>query len=196
MAREKKEEGGVRITSGQLRGRPVSTPAGEGTRPLLTRLRKALADILRPRLPGARVLDLFGGSGAIAFELLSNGAGSAVICELDPSAAALVVRNARSLGLEGRVRVLSGDALTWIGELQSSAEVFDIVIVAPPYGLGLQDRALALLGTQPVVTAGGVVVVQREAGETPGEPPAELELLRSRRYGRTVFEFYRPHHGP
>ena len=66
--------GSIQIVSGTLRGRTILTPAEDTTRPLLSRLRKTLADILRPSLQGTAVLDLFGGSGAIAFELLSNGA--------------------------------------------------------------------------------------------------------------------------
>ncbi|MEW6488140.1 MAG: RsmD family RNA methyltransferase [Thermodesulfobacteriota bacterium] len=183
---------GVRITSGWLRGRRVETPAGEGTRPLLTRLRKTLADLLRPKLPGARVLDLFGGSGAISFELLSNGAASAAVCELDPVAAALVAANVQALGLEEKVRVLPGDALEWVARLGASGARFDVVVVAPPYGLGLQGRALAALGEHPVLAPGSTVVVQREAREPLAEPPGGLRLTRSRGHGRTVFDFYEP----
>jgi len=118
--------GELRITSGVLRGRRVRTPPGQGTRPLLTRLRKALADILRPRLGGARILDLFGGSGAIAFELLSNGGGSAVVCEVKPEAASLIGRNAAELGLASRVRVLTGDALRLLPGLAGEGTVFDV----------------------------------------------------------------------
>lgn len=183
---------GVRITSGSLRGRRVETPEGEGTRPLLTRLRKTLADLLRSRLPGARVLDLFGGSGAIAFELLSNGAAWAAVCELDAAAAARVAANVRALGLEQRVRVLPGDALEWVGRLGASGERFDVVIVAPPYGLGLQGRALAALGEHPVLAPGSIVVVQRDVREPVAEPPPTLRQTRSRGHGRTVFDFYEP----
>jgi 16S rRNA (guanine966-N2)-methyltransferase len=79
-------------------------------------LRKSLADILRPRLAGARVLDLFAGSGAVAFELLSNGADAAVVVEHDPAGAALIRRNADTLGL--RVQIFEGDAFAavrWLG---------------------------------------------------------------------------------
>lgn len=183
---------GVRITSGFLRGRRVQTPQGEGTRPLLTRLRKALVDILRPRLPGARILDLFGGSGAIAFELLSNGAAWAAVCELDAVAAALVAANVRALGLEERVRVLPGDALEWVARLGTAQERFDVVIVAPPYGLGLQGMALEALGQYPVLAPGSTVVVQRGGRERVPEPPPALRQTRSRGYGRTVFDFYEP----
>jgi len=182
--------GRVRITSGRLRGRTVNTPQGDATRPLLTRLRKSLADILRPRLAGSRILDLFGGSGAIAFELLSNGAEAAVVCELDGGTADRVAATAASLGLGEAVRVLHGDALEQIERLAGAGEAFDMVVVAPPYGKGLQGRALAALGAHPLLAPGGVVVVQRDAREPQGEAPPGLALVRSREYGRTVFDFY------
>jgi 16S rRNA (guanine966-N2)-methyltransferase len=155
-------------------------------------LRKTLADLLRPRLPGARVLDLFGGSGAIAFELLSNGAAWATVCELDGGAAALIEANAGALGVQGRVRVLRGDALEWVVRLGTAGERFDVVIVAPPYGHGLQSRALAALGEHAVLAPGGTVVVQREVREPVAEPPPGLQQTRGRGHGRTVFDFYQP----
>lgn len=182
--------GRVRITSGRLRGRGVCTPAGEATRPLLTRLRKSLADVLRPRLAGARILDLFGGSGAIAFELLSNGAEAAVICELDGPTADLVAANAAALGVAGAVRVLHGDALEWTARLCAAGETFDVVVVAPPYGLGLQGRTLTALGDHPLLAPGGILVVQRDAREPRGDAPPGTKWARSRSYGRTAFDFY------
>ncbi|MBM4311792.1 MAG: 16S rRNA (guanine(966)-N(2))-methyltransferase RsmD [Deltaproteobacteria bacterium] len=182
--------GTIQIVSGELRGRSVQTPGEETTRPLLSRLRKTLADILRPRLPGAAVLDLFGGSGAIAFELLSNGASSAEIIELHPLAAALVHSNAERLGLQARVHVHCGDALRMIARLAENGRRFDIIVVAPPYGQSLQQQALTALAPAGLLNANGIIIVQRDKREPPAEPAPPLQLVRTRRYGRTVFEFF------
>jgi 16S rRNA (guanine(966)-N(2))-methyltransferase RsmD len=182
--------GTVQIVSGMLRGRNVQTPAEDSTRPLLSRLRKTLADILRPRLPGAAVLDLFGGSGAIAFELLSNGAASAEIVELHPPAAALVRRNVESLSLQDRVHVHCGNALQMIERLAERGCCFDIIIVAPPYDHGLQQQAVRTLASVNLVSKTGLVIVQRDKGEPCIEPIAPLHHVRTRSYGRTIFEFF------
>ena len=186
---------GVRIVSGSLRGRAIRTPEGRGTRPLLTRLRKALADILRPRLGGVQVLDLFGGSGAIGFELLSNGASSVTFVELDEAAAQLIRANARELGVGQRVEVVAGDALRLLPDLASRREAFDVVVVAPPYGKGLQAAALEAVECSGVLNPTGVVVVQREEKEPPTPGTEGLPLTRVRRYGRTVFECFEPRPG-
>ncbi len=116
--------GEIRITSGSLRGRKIKTPSEETTRPLLTRLRKSLSDILRPELEGSRILDLFGGSGAIVFELISNGAESAAIVEIDKKAADLISQNIATLNLEKEVNVLNGDALGFVSSFASKNEFF------------------------------------------------------------------------
>ena len=182
--------GSIQIVSGTLRGRCVQTPSEETTRPLLSRLRKTLADILRPRLQGAAVLDLFGGSGAIAFELLSNGASSAEIVELHPPAAALVRSNAERLGLQDRVRVHCGDALRMIERLAESGRCFDIILVAPPYGQSLQQQAVSTLASCSLLSQTGLLIVQRDKREPCTEPIAPLHHVRTRSYGRTVFEFF------
>lgn len=182
--------GSITITSGTLRGRRIQTPEGSQTRPLLTRLRKSLADILRPRLAQARVLDLFGGSGAIAFELLSNGAAAAVVVELTPKTASLIKLNAQALGVAQAVEVVQGDGVASLGSLARKKEAFDIVIVAPPYGLGLQQKAVAAFARHSLLKPGGVIIVQREEREPQVAPSEGLSLMRTRSYGRTVFDFY------
>ncbi|MHB8762834.1 MAG: RsmD family RNA methyltransferase [Deferrisomatales bacterium] len=182
--------GTVRIISGRLRGRQVGTPPGLGTRPLLTRLRKSLVDVLRPRLRGAAVLDLFGGSGAIAFELLSNGAERATVVELDPAAATTIRRNAAALGLGDAVEALTGDALDAAARLTREGRSYQVVMIAPPYGRGLEQRALDAVAGPPLRAPGGVAVVQRDGRDPRPEPPPGLALVRTREYGRTAFDFY------
>ncbi len=183
--------GYVRITSGTLRGRRVQTPEGQGTRPLLTRLRKSLADLLRPRLPGARVLDLFGGSGAVALELLSNGAREAWVVEKERGVASLVRRNAQALGMEARLRVRADDALRACRSLGEAGERFDIVLVMPPYRKGLQQAALEAVMHAGLVAPGGLVVVQRHRDE-PQAAHAGAPVTRTRTYGNTAFDFHEP----
>lgn len=178
----------LRITSGRYRGRSLISPEGEGTRPLLTRLRKSLADILRPRLQGAKLLELFGGTGAISFELISNGADEAHIIELDPSAAAIISENAKKLG--AKAAVTTGDAIKRIELLHRSGRSYDIVIVAPPYSKGLQAAAMEALAAHAVLKDGGLAVVQRENTEPFWEPKGGFFHERTREYGRTVFDFY------
>ena len=180
----------IRITSGTLKGRKVRTPSQEVTRPLLTRIRKSLADILRPRLQGARLLDLFGGSGAIAFELISNGAAGAVVTEIDSEASSLIRNNAIDLGIDARVEVCSRDAIDAVTGYADEGREFDVIIIAPPYGLGLQQRALDALAVRNILAPSGDIVVQREDREPSPSAPGELRLIRTKTYGRTVFEFY------
>lgn len=182
--------GKIQIASGDLRGRSIQTPAQDTTRPLLSRLRKTLADILRPRLPGARLLDLFGGSGAIAFELLSNGASHADIVEQDMRAAALIQNNADRLGLRQRVAVHNADALRMIERLEERAQCFDIILVAPPYGRGLQQTSIDALAHSGLLAESAIVIVQRDRREPRTEAASALRPLRERSYGRTLFEFF------
>ena len=182
--------GVLTIVSGCLRGRRVRTPDRPVTRPLLSRVRKSLADILRPRLDGARVLDLFGGSGAIAFELVSNGAASAVIVELNRQAADMIADNARQLQVAAQVEVVPGDAAEVARQLAAAQRCFDIVVVAPPYHCGVQQALVPLVAELQLLADNGIVVVQRDADESQVAEPGGLHLASIRRYGRTVFDFY------
>ena len=182
--------GFITIASGKFRGRKIRTPEGLCTRPLLTRLRKSLVDILRPQLGGARVLDLFGGSGAIAFELLSNGALSATVVELSPRAADLINLNIHDLNLEESGEVFNADGIASIAVFAGQKAEFDIIVIAPPYGQGLQQQALDALEHQKILAAGGTVIIQRSEDEPVSIAAGSLQFLRTRKYGRTVFDFF------
>jgi 16S rRNA (guanine(966)-N(2))-methyltransferase RsmD len=180
--------GEIRIVSGKYRGRKILSPKGETTRPLLTRLRKSLADVLRPRLRGVRLLDLFGGTGAIAFELLSNGAESAVIVEYDGPTAAMIAANAKALAADAEI--VHGEAIREIQRLHAQGKSFDLIMVAPPYGRDLQKQAMEAIVALPLLRTRGLVVVQRESTEPQWQPHGGFTLAQSRAYGRTVFDFY------
>ena len=184
--------GSLTITSGIYRGRKISTPENPGTRPLLSRLRKSMADILRPGISGARVLDLFSGSGAIAFELLSNGAGSAVAIEINPVAAKLIFENAEKLRAGETIEIINADFLHAISVLDKRIDSFDIIIVAPPYDIGLQQKAMDALVNSNIIKATTLIIVQRDSREPAVELSGRLCFMRTHSYGRTVFDFYKP----
>src|SRR5581483_1287959 len=136
----------VRIVGGQLRGRPLAPPADDRTRPTSDRVREAVFNILAHGIPGstlggARVLDLFAGTGALGLEALSRGAGFCLFVEEDAQARALIRRNVEAFGLTGVTKIFRRDA-TDLGPAGRNGG-YTLVFLDPPYGRGLAERALA-----------------------------------------------------
>ncbi|WP_344678334.1 16S rRNA (guanine(966)-N(2))-methyltransferase RsmD [Saccharopolyspora taberi] len=176
----------TRIVAGSVGGRRIEVPP-RGTRPTSERVREALFSALESavELPGARVLDLYAGSGALGLEALSRGAAHATFVESDRRAAQLLRRNAGALGFRD-VRVEQAKAETVLAS--PAAEPFDVVLADPPYDvdderLGQVLRSLVANGwTAPE----GLVVVERAVRSGDPDWPAELHALRTRRYGDTA----------
>ncbi len=159
---------------------------------MLTRVRKAAFDALQFTIPGARVLDLFGGSGSYAIEALSRGAKSATMVEIEPQAYRTLIGNVRELGIEERAECLLGDALEAIPKLSRAGKRYDVVFAAPPQGRGLIVSAFQRMGEHSLLASGGLVVAQHHPQEYRGGLAREgWALVRERRYGNTVVGFYR-----
>jgi 16S rRNA (guanine966-N2)-methyltransferase len=177
--------GAVRIAAGRWKGRRLEVP--RGARPTGGRAREALFDILQRRVPGARVLDLFAGSGAVGLEAASRGAARAVLVERDAGALA---RNVARLAEDaGRVEVLGLDAGAAIRELERRGERFEIVFADPPYG-GDVPAAELVAGVARLLARGGCFVLQRDAGQEAPETSAMLRPPVRKAYGRNVFWFF------
>lgn len=160
-----RETGQVRIIGGRWRGTKLAVPDRPGLRPSSDRVRETLFNWLMPVLPGARVLDLFAGTGALGLEALSRGAAHATLVERDPGLAA-ALREACGR-LDAQATVVAQDALAWlVGGQQAS---FDLVLLDPPFADGLWEPALAAL--QPRLAAGAWVYVESPAGTAPSVPP-------------------------
>lgn len=123
----------LRIIAGTHGGRRIEAPPGGGTRPTSERVREAWFAAMAPGLPGARVLDLFAGSGALGIEALSRGAARAHFVEADPRALAVLRRNLASLGLEPRALVIRADVFRWLSR-PGRGETAHIALADPPYG--------------------------------------------------------------
>src|SRR5204862_2984170 len=183
----------MRIVGGQFRGRPLAAPAHEGTRPTSDRAREAVFNILAHGVPGfelagARVLDLFAGTGALGLEALSRGAAFCLFVEQEAEARALIRRNVAVLGLTGVTKIFRRDA-TDLGPAGRNGG-FTLAFLDPPYGQGLAERALASAATGGWLMPGGIVVIEERKGT--GIPlPAGFEVLDQRAWGDTQALFAR-----
>jgi 16S rRNA (guanine966-N2)-methyltransferase len=177
------EETDLRVTGGTLGGRRLRA-AGPGTRPTSDRVRVALFARLGD-LSGARVLDLYAGTGALGIEALSRGAHEAVFIERAAQSLAILRGNIASLELGAAARVVSGDAVRAIHRLGRAPERFDLALLDPPYAAGEVGRALEALVAAQILAPGALVVV--ESGRRHPVPGVEgLARIDERRYGDTV----------
>ena len=181
-----------RVIAGSARGIRLRAP-GSGTRPLADRVKQTLFAILEPELEGARVLDLFAGSGAGGIEALSRGAAAATFIEKDQGAAAVIDTNLRATSLAGpAASVVRWDAMRWLAEANVD-ERFDVVLVDPPYAeRELLGRVLEVLGRPDAPLATGARVVAKHFWRD--KPPERIGMLaveRDRRFGETALTFYR-----
>jgi len=183
----------MRIIAGKYKNRAIATPPGLITRPLLSRIRKSLFDILQPYLSGARVLDLFSGTGILALEALSRGAAYALSIEADFNALQTAKSNHEHICPQESYRLIRGDVLLILPKLAMSEKAFDIIGVTPPYGQGLVDAALKVLEQCPsLIHKETIFYTQRDAHEEIQLDWPYLEHVRTKEYGRTVFEFFLP----
>jgi 16S rRNA (guanine966-N2)-methyltransferase len=167
----------VRIVAGTFGGRRLATPKDGRVRPTADRVREAWMSILAPALPGARVADLFAGSGALGLEALSRGAGSVEFVELAAASLAALRANIAALGVEGATHVRRGDALRFAEKLPPGA--FDIVLADPPYASDAAERLVALFRVTPFAR---ILSVEHRADlDLPGDD--------TRRYGDTALTF-------
>jgi 16S rRNA (guanine966-N2)-methyltransferase len=181
----------VRIVGGVAKGRRLTTPA-TGTRPTSDRTREALFNSLAGLVPleGARVLDLFAGTGAVGLEALSRGAAVAVLAESARSALAVLRRNVETLGLPG-AQVVARPVGAYLAE--PPGEPFGLVFADPPYAMSEDalGAVLAALARPGWLDDGAVVVVERPARAAQPSWPTEITGLRSRRYGDAVLWYGR-----
>lgn len=181
----------MRIVGGRLRGRALAGPKGPGLRPTADRLREAIFNILAhsydDACAGARVIDLFAGTGALGVEALSRGAAHALFVDQGAEARALIRQNVEALGLGGVTRLFRRDA-TQLGPTQDAP--FTLAFLDPPYGQSLAPQALASLRDGGWLAPGALVMVEEEK-EAALDPPDGFEALERRGYRETQLVFLR-----
>jgi 16S rRNA (guanine966-N2)-methyltransferase len=177
----------MRVIAGRYRGRRLQAPPGDATRPTSDRVREALFSVLAGRVEGARVLDLFAGSGALGIEALSRGAAEATFVDTAPAAIRAVRANLEALDAAAEVR--RADARRFLGSASAAARQYDLVFLDPPYRLAgrLGSELTAAL---PAVLAPGAAVVAESDRRAPLE--LALPILDERRYGDTLIRIHGP----
>jgi 16S rRNA (guanine966-N2)-methyltransferase len=179
----------MRIVAGEFKGRRLAGPEGKAARPTSDKVREALFSILGP-IDDAHVLDLFAGTGAVAIEALSRGAGHAVLVERDRKMASVAKRNISEILGEGdeRAELRIGDALKYLS--LADAEPFDVVFLDPPYA-DAPMLAAKLAAALPAVLAPGATVITESDRRTPLElPEIALSPRSAHRYGDTLIAIY------
>jgi 16S rRNA (guanine966-N2)-methyltransferase len=182
----------MRIVGGRFRGRALKGPASDVIRPTSDRLRETIFNILAHAyddpVAGARVLDLFAGTGAMGLEALSRGAAFALFVDDSAAARGLIRENVEALGVGGQSRLFRRDA-TRLGPATPN-EPFTLVFCDPPYGKGLAERAIAACAEGGWIVPAGLVVIEEAQGAEVALPPAFGEIDR-RDYGETKLLFAR-----
>lgn len=199
-----------RIIAGELGGRPIPGSAGKGTRPTTDRVREALFSRLAgwDAIDGARVLDLYAGTGALAFEALSRGARSALLVEAHGASAQQLRRSAKALGLEDRTEVRAARAETVVDDLPAArvdgddvpdgwagtdAGVgWDLVFIDPPYEVATEAVEWLLVALLPSLAPEAVVVVERSSRTRPISWPDGYADDGTKSYGETALQYGGP----
>lgn len=175
----------MRVIAGSAGGRPLVAPRGRDTRPTSDRVREALFSSLQTRVPGARLADLYAGSGALGIEALSRGASSVTFVEKARAARRAIEDNLRVTGLGEDAILIPGDVRTaLLGGLPGGP--FDVVLLDPPYAIETEDLAEVLRLVVDAVTSGGLIVVEGSVHRPPPRWPEDVLVGDPRRYGDTL----------
>ena len=178
----------MRVITGKARGIQLKTPDGMQTRPTTDRVKEALFSIIHFDIPGARVLDLFGGTGQLGIEALSRGAKNAVFVDAREDSCRLIRENLKRTKLEKEGRVVRSDYLDY---LKRCRETFNIILLDPPYAEVFLENALKRITEIDILETNGIIVAERPLGK---ELPWEFEgYTRSKdyKYGNTLLTVYR-----
>lgn len=190
MSKNRPGSGQVRIIGGQWRSRKLPIQDLEGLRPTTDRVRETLFNWLAADLAGARVLDCFGGSGALSLEALSRYAKYAKVFELQKSAALQLKSNLVTLKCE-QADVINGDTLTLLKH--GTSEGFDIVFIDPPFRKGLAPQCIELIDTHAWLNDGALIYVEVESELANLAVPASWQGLKEKLAGQVCYRLYQYH---
>lgn len=177
----------MRIISGLRRGLKLDAPSGMSTRPTTDRVKESVFNIIQSYLPADKVLDLFGGSGALGIEAISRGSNLCVFVDIDKDAIDIIKSNITKARFEDKAVILRKDVFSF---LDGCSEKFDIIFLDPPYNKMFLMPVFEKIYKKDLLCEGGIIVVESEVG---GEEPKSDDFLciKSVKYGKTVVSVYK-----
>lgn len=178
----------MRVITGKARGVALKTPDGILTRPTADRVKEALFSIIQFDIPGAKILDLFGGTGQLGIEALSRDAAFAVFVDEREDACKLIKENLRRTKLEQNARVVRSDYLAF---LNSCREKFDIIFLDPPYAEVFLENSLKRITEIDILQSGGIIVLERPLGKELSLDFSGFSRSKDYKYGKTLLTLYR-----
>jgi 16S rRNA (guanine966-N2)-methyltransferase len=186
----------MRVIAGKFRSRLLKSLKGLGLRPTSDRLRETLFNVLVDRIPNARFVDAFAGTGAVGIEALSRGAREVIFIENHVPAVALIRKNLQTLGIQSLASVLALDALRGLQRMApnppAASSLVDIVFLDPPYAAAQEyRRVLTFLGTAPFLGEGSLVIAEHRSSVELPETFGSLSRVRVLRQGDATLSFYR-----
>ncbi len=195
------DTGSYRIIGGQWRSRRLSFPAVDGLRPTTDRVRETVFNWLAAEIEGARVLDLFSGSGSLGLEALSRGASALLAIEKNRSAWAALSKNVELLlpdkGARSQINLLCKDALVFLAQdPQPDASAkhsvpFDIIFLDPPFRQGLLEQAISLLERHPILKADALIYIEREKEMLSLQIPENWRPLKEKVAGQVLYQLFK-----
>jgi 16S rRNA (guanine966-N2)-methyltransferase len=179
----------MKVLGGRAKGKTLIAVPGDTTRPVLSRVRSSIFDILRPEIDGIKFLDLFGGTGSIGIEALSQGATHCTFIDLEKKAIEVIKKNLKTCDLDSDAKVVHQDSFSF---LSSTKESYDLIYIAPPQYERMWVKAAEIVGTRPeLVNKQGLVVVQIDPKENEPVTLPEFNLEKTKNYGNTMLLFFR-----
>ena len=178
----------MRVVSGKAKGISLKTPDGILTRPTADRVKEAMFSIIQFDVPGARVLDLFGGTGQLGIEAISRGAKNAVFVDSREDACRLIRENLKRANMLSEGTVVRSDYLTYLTRCKDS---FDIVLLDPPYAEEFLENSLKLITEIDILQSGGIIIAERPLGKELSLSFEGFTRSRDYKYGNTLVTIYR-----
>ena len=171
----------MRVIAGTARSLPLKTPEGMDTRPTTDRIKETLFNMLQTKVGGSVFVDLFSGSGGIGIEALSRGAKRAVFVDKNAEALSVTKQNLTATRLMDNAKLVQSDSIVF---LQNTNDVFDIILIDPPYQAQLYERVLQEIWERKLLSPNGIIVVEFSENDPPEIPIRLFSEVREKKYGK------------
>lgn len=182
----------MRIISGKAKGRKLLAPDGFGTtRPTLDRVKESMFSIIQTRVYGAKVLDVFAGTGSLGLEAASRGAKESILVDKSPDTYKYLSMNIENLKFNDICKSLNMDSYEALEKLGKNGDVFDIIFIDPPYLKNMIPKAVEIIEKYNMLQKDGIIVTKIDSQEELYNGTLDILLCDHRRYGNTTICFYK-----